>query len=124
MEKDKLFIEKVVLPRFLYKYALERGKDTSSEVGFYIIGLIRGKVAYCYDLIEFDYYEQSSTYLETNFAKDFRLRAGLPIGMEILGNMHKHPGQMLSYSSTDERTFRRYARDTKNRNVFIIFVEL
>ncbi|MHA1299634.1 MAG: hypothetical protein ACTSO9_09385 [Candidatus Helarchaeota archaeon] len=122
MNQDKPLLEKVILPRFLYKFAIERGELTSSEVGFYIIGLIKGKVAYCYDLIEFDYYEQSSTYLETNFAKDFRLRAGLPIGLEILGNMHKHPGQMLSYSSTDKRTFTRYARDTQNRNVFIIFV--
>ena len=122
MEKNKAIIKKVILPKFLYKYAIERGKKTSSEVGFYIVGVIRDKIAYCYDLIEFDYYEQTPTYLETNFAKDFRLRTGLPIGLEILGNMHKHPGQMLSYSSTDSQTFSRYASDTQNRNVFIIYV--
>ncbi|MHA1376812.1 MAG: hypothetical protein ACTSRG_00340 [Candidatus Helarchaeota archaeon] len=122
MDSDKPFIEKVILPKFLYKLAIARGKETISEVGFYIVGLIRRKIAYCYDLIEFDYFEQGPTYLETNFAKDFRLRTGLPIGLEILGNMHKHPGRMLSYSSTDKRTFTRYARDTQNRNVFIIYV--
>ncbi len=122
MKKDKLLVQKVILPKFLYKHALDQARKTSSEVGFYIIGLIRGKVAYCYDLIEFDYYEQSAIYLETNFAKDFRLRTGLPIGLDILGNMHRHPGQMLSYSSTDKGTFTRYARDTQNRNVFIIYV--
>ncbi|MFX1451624.1 MAG: hypothetical protein ACFFCM_12315 [Promethearchaeota archaeon] len=122
MDENKPLIEKVILPSFLYKYAIERGQKTVSEVGFYIIGLIRGKIAYCYDLIEFDYYEQSPTYVETNFAKDFRLRAGLPIGLEILGNMHKHPGRMLSYSNTDKETFVKYARDADNRNVFIIYV--
>ncbi|MFX0134155.1 MAG: hypothetical protein ACFFDN_10975 [Candidatus Hodarchaeota archaeon] len=122
MDENKPLIEKVILPSFLYKFAIERGQKTVSEVGFYIVGLIRGKIAYCYDLIEFDYYEQSPTYVETNFAKDFRLRAGLPIGLEILGNMHKHPGRMLGYSNTDKETFTRYARDTHNRNVFIIYV--
>ncbi|NVM03441.1 MAG: hypothetical protein HWN67_14015 [Candidatus Helarchaeota archaeon] len=122
MDENKPIIEKVILPKFLHKYAIERGQKTSSEVGFYIVGLIRGKIAYCYDLIEFDYYEQGPTYVETNFAKDFRLRAGLPIGLEILGNMHKHPGRMLGYSNTDKETFSKYARDTHNRNVFIIYV--
>lgn len=122
MDQDKSVIEKVILPSFLHEYAIERGNKTSSEVGFYIIGLIQGNIAYCYDLIEFDYYEQTPVYLETNFAKDFRLRAGLPIGLEILGIMHKHPGQMLSYSSTDKETFIKYAHDTYNRNVFMIYV--
>ncbi len=122
MDENGPIIEKVVLPNFLYKHAIKQGQKTSSEVGFYIVGLIRGKTAYCYDLIEFDYYEQGPTYVETDFAKDFRLRAGLPIGLEILGNMHKHPGRMLTFSNTDKETFTKYARDSHNRNVFIIYV--
>ena len=54
MDENKPLIEKVILPSFLYKYAIERGQKTVSEVGFYIIGLVQGKIAYCYDLIEFD----------------------------------------------------------------------
>ena len=61
MDQEHPLIEKVILPKFLYKFAMEEGKKTSSEIGFYILGLFRGKIAYCYDLIEFDYYEQGPT---------------------------------------------------------------
>jgi len=113
-------VEKIILPTNLWLKALEIGRKTYKEVGFYMVGLFRGRTCYIYDLVEFDYKEQSGAFIETGIKKIARLRAGLPLGLKIVGNMHKHPG-FLNYSSIDKMDYLRYGRNN-SQNAFIIYI--
>lgn len=118
--EEKPIVDKIILPTDLWLKALEVGRETYNEVGFYLIGLFRSKTCYIYDLIEFDYEEQSGAFIETGIKRAARLRAGLPLGLKIVGNMHKHPG-FLSYSGTDRRDYLRYGRGN-SQNAFLIYI--
>ncbi|MHA1271530.1 MAG: hypothetical protein ACTSPY_17185 [Candidatus Helarchaeota archaeon] len=118
--EERPLVKKIILPTNLWLKALEIGRKTHNEVGFFIIGLFKGKICYVYDLIEFDYTEQSGAFIETGIKKAARLRAGLPVGLSIVGNMHKHPG-FLQYSNTDRRDYLLYGRGGL-QNAFIIYI--
>ncbi|MHA1277960.1 MAG: hypothetical protein ACTSQ8_12290 [Candidatus Helarchaeota archaeon] len=114
------YIKKVILPTTLYKHVLERGAETYKEVGFYLIGCFRGEVCYIYDLVEFDYSEQSGGFIESGMARYLRLKAGVPLGLRIVGHIHKHPG-FTYYSGTDQRNFLQYGH-ANPLNAFLIYM--
>ncbi len=114
------FVKELILPVTLYKYAQKRGNETYKEVGFYLIGIFRKGICYVYDLIEFEYSEQSGGFIESGLARSLRLNAGLPFGLQIVGHMHKHPG-FTEYSATDKRNFLQYG-NAKPLNAFLIYM--
>ncbi len=118
--EDKPIVNEIILPTFLYKYAIERGRETYKEVGFYLIGFFKKGICYVHDLIEFEYSEQSGGFIESGMARYLRIKAGLPIGLKIVGHMHKHPG-FTQYSSTDKRNFLRYG-NSNPFNAFLIYI--
>ena len=118
--EERPLVDKIIFPTKLWLKALEAGRKTYNEVGFFIIGLFRGKTCYVYNLIEFDYVEQSGAFIETGIKRAVRLRAGIPVGLHIIGNMHKHPG-FLQYSNTDRRDYLRYGR-SNSQNAFLIYI--
>ena len=118
--EDKPIVNKIILPTKLWLKALDIGRQTPNEVGFYIVGLFRGKTCYIYDLIEFDYTEQSGAFIKSGLKKIARIRAGLPAGLDIVGNMHKHPG-FLGYSGTDKKDYLLYGKGS-SQNAFIIYI--
>jgi hypothetical protein len=124
MEEDNRekgpFIKEIILPTALYKVVLRRGYQTHKEVGFYLIGLFKRGVCYVYDLIEFDYSEQNGGFIEGNMSRYIRLKAGLPLGLRIVGHMHKHPG-FTQYSATDKQNFLRYGH-ANPLNAFLIYI--
>ncbi|MBD3230724.1 MAG: hypothetical protein GF329_21275 [Candidatus Lokiarchaeota archaeon] len=118
--KERPLIDKIILPTDLWLKALKIGRQTFNEVGFYMVGLFRGRTCYVYNLIEFEYEEQSGAFIESGLRRAIRLGAGLPSGLKIIGNMHKHPG-FLSYSRTDRRDYLRYGR-SHSQNAFLIYI--
>lgn len=118
--KKEPFVKEIVLPPTLYKHALRRGYETYKEVGFYLIGLFKKGVCYIHDLIEFEYSEQSGGFIESGMARYMRLKAGLPLGLRIIGHMHKHPG-FTQYSDTDKRNFLKYGY-ANPLNAFLIYI--
>ena len=114
------FVKEVVLPPAVYNHALHRGYQTYQEVGFYLIGLFKKGICYVYDLIEFEYSEQSGGFIESNMARFFRVKTGIPMGLRIVGHLHKHPG-FTSYSATDKQNFLRYGHSNP-LNVFLIYM--
>jgi len=118
--EEKPLVTHIILPTKLWLKALEEGRKTSNEVGFFIIGLFKGKICYVYNLIEFDYIEQSGAFIESGVKRLARIRAGLPVGLKIVGNMHKHPG-FLGYSGTDKRDYLKYGA-MSSQNAFLIYI--
>ncbi len=118
--KSGPFVKEIILPPSLYSYALERGGETYKEVGFYLVGFFKKGICYIYDLIEFDYSEQSGGFIESGMKRYLRLRAGIPVGLRIVGHMHKHPG-FTQYSATDKRNFLRYG-NANPLNAFLIYM--
>ena len=119
-EKEGPFVKEIVLPTSLYDYALHRGYQTYDEVGFYLIGLFKKSVCYVYDLIEFEYSEQSGGFIESDLTRFFRLKTGIPLGLRIVGHLHKHPG-FTNYSATDKQNFLRYGHSNP-LNAFLIYM--
>ncbi len=113
-------MREIILPPFLFRHAIRRGYETYKEVGFYLIGLFKNGVCYVHDIIEFDYSEQSGGFIESGMARYVRLKAGLPLGVQIVGHMHKHPG-FTQYSGTDKRNFLRYG-NANPLNAFLIYI--
>ena len=118
--ENRPFVKEIILPPTLYKHVLRRGYETYKEVGFYLIGLFRNGICYIHDLIEFDYSEQSGGFIESGMARYVRLKAGLPLGIQIVGHMHKHPG-FTQYSATDRRNFLKYGH-ANPLNAFLIYI--
>ena len=112
-------IDKVVLPEPLFNMAVERGRETTAEVGFFTIGLVRKRTAFIYDLVEFDYDEKSPVLIRSGVERKLRLVGALPLGLRLIGNMHKHPGTP-SPSLIDEEMFLKYARGG-GLHAFIIY---
>lgn len=119
-ESDTPAVKEIILPPSLYQHALRRGYQTYNEVGFYLIGLFKNQVCYIHDLLEFDYSEQSGGFIESGMARYVRLKAGLPLGLHIVGHMHKHPG-FTQFSATDKRNFLRYG-NANPLNAFLIYI--
>ncbi|MHA1266195.1 MAG: hypothetical protein ACTSRS_13260 [Candidatus Helarchaeota archaeon] len=113
-------VKEIILPPSLFQHAIRRGYETYKEVGFYLIGLFKKGVCYIHDIIEFDYSEQSGGFIESGMARYVRLKAGLPLGLQIVGHMHKHPG-FTQYSATDKRNFLRYG-NANLLNAFLIYI--
>ena len=112
-------ITKVVLPETLFEMAVERGRKTRGEVGFFMIGLVRKEAAYIYDLVEFDYEERSPVLIRSGFDRKLRLVGALPLGLRLIGNMHKHPSTPIP-SCIDEEMFLKYARGG-GQHAFVIY---
>ncbi len=112
-------VDKVVLEKSLFEMAVERGRETRSEVAFFMVGLVRKKVAYVYDLVEFDYEERSPISVRSGVERKLKLAGILPLGLELLGNMHKHPGSPTP-SWIDREMFLSYARGGGAR-AFVIY---
>ena len=119
-KKEGPFVKEIVLPTSLYDFALHRGYQTYDEVGFYLIGLFKKSVCYVHDLIEFEYSEQSGGFIESDLTRFFRLETGIPLGLRILGHLHKHPG-FTNYSNTDKQNFLRYGHSNP-LNAFLIYM--
>ena len=118
-EQEGRGVSKVVVERSLFDLAVKRGLETPTEVAFFMIGLVRGGVAYVYDLVEFDYKEKSPVSVRSGLNRKLRIAGMLPLGLKLLGNMHKHPGSPTP-SSTDREMFFRYHRGG-GHHVFVIY---
>ncbi len=118
--EEKPFVKEIVMPPYLYKRALQRGYQTYKEVGFYLVGIFKKGVCFIFDLVEFDYSEQSGGFIESEMARYLRLKAGLPLGIQIVGHIHKHPG-FTSYSAMDKGNFLQYGRASP-LNAFLIYI--
>lgn len=89
--------------------ALQRGREEETEVGFYMIGLIRDREAFVYDILEFPYQEQTGASVVSNPENLGVLFNAVPTGLDVVGIMHKHPsGIGPSFSSIDEQTFQKW----------------
>jgi len=118
--RPRLPVSKVVVEERAFEMAIERGRAEPAEVGFFMIGLLRGDVAYVYDLVEFEYEEKSPTFIRSGAERKAMLVGMLPLGLRLMGMMHKHPSSIGARPSlTDERTFMKYAED--GIYVFIIY---
>ncbi|MBS7269323.1 MAG: hypothetical protein KIH10_10875 [Candidatus Freyarchaeota archaeon] len=103
-------IVKVCIDRDLFNRALKRGFDTENEVAYFTVGFIKDRVAYICDLFEFDYQEQSGAHVKSDYVKKSIIGSSLPIGLDLIGNMHKHPRSIgTSYSSIDEENWLEYS---------------
>ncbi len=114
------FIRRIIFPPPLYKHALKRGAETYKEVGFYLVGHIKKGICYIHDIVEFDYSEQSGGFIESGMARYLRLKAGVPLGLTIVGHIHKHPG-FTYYSATDKRNFLQIG-NANPLNAFLIYM--
>jgi CRISPR/Cas system-associated endoribonuclease Cas2/proteasome lid subunit RPN8/RPN11 len=114
------FVQRIIFPPPLYKHALKRGAETYKEVGFYLVGHIKKGICYIHDLVEFDYSEQSGGFIESGMARYLRLKAGVPLGLTIVGHIHKHPG-FTYYSATDKRNFLQIG-NANPLNAFLIYM--
>ena len=112
-------ISKVVLPEELFHMAVRRGLETPTEVGFFMVGLVRKGVAYIYDLVEFDYEEKSHVLVRSGVERKLKLVGALPLGLRLIGNMHKHPGTPTP-SWIDREMFLKYASGG-GQHAFVIY---
>jgi len=118
--RPRLPVSKVVVEEGAFKSAVEKGRAEPAEIGFFMKGLLRGDVAYVYDLVEFEYEEKSPTFIRSGAERKAMLVGMLPLGLRLIGMMHKHPSSIGARPSwTDERTFMKYAED--GIYVFIIY---
>jgi len=102
----------IIIDENVFHRAVNRGKLVPYEVGFYMVGLLRENTAYVYDIVEFPYLKQSNVIVSSDPTKLGKIFLALPLGIRIVGTMHKHPDSMGSRpSSIDEETFRRWARE-------------
>ena len=101
-------VREVVIEKSVFDRAVQRGREVQAEVGFFMIGLVRNCRAYVYDIVEFDYEEMTATFIKSGVDRKLRLAGLLPLGLRLLGNMHKHPWG-TEPSLLDERMFLRYA---------------
>jgi len=111
-------VDKVIMDTKAFEKAIRVGYETDTEVGFYMIGLIRNKEAIVYDLIEFPYSEKTPVSIASDPYKVARIFSIVPLGLSIIGIMHKHPDTIgSSYSSVDAETFLRWAGDGVHAHV-------
>lgn len=111
-EKEKPYIRKVVMEDEILDKALRRGREETTEVAFYLIGLIKDRYALVYDILEFPYEERSGASVSSNPENLGMLFTAVPFGLEVIGIMHKHPsGIGPSFSSVDKRTFLKWDKN-------------
>lgn len=119
-EQSSLPIEKVLMEEQIFEKALQQGSNTDTEIGFYMIGLVRNRNAFVYDILEFPYMEQSCVSVISEPEKLGNLFNAVPAGLSVLGLFHKHPKETgTSYSSRDKQTFLKWSNH--DHNVHIIF---
>ncbi len=95
----------------LFAHIVKRGREEKEEIGFYLIGIRKNNNAYIYDAIEFPYSEKSEVLVASNPHKIGKIFASIPLGLRVIGTLHKHPDSIGSrYSSIDERTFKEWAK--------------
>jgi len=99
-------IKQIIIDKNAFNYALNIGKGTSTEVGFYMIGFVDGEKAYVLDVIEFPYSEKGAVSVVSDPQLKGKISRSTPFGLRIIGTMHKHPDGIGSqYSGIDEKTF-------------------
>ena len=108
----------VIMDQEAFERAVRVGAATDNEVGFYMIGIIRDHEAFVYDIIEFPYSEKSPTLIASDPAKVARVFSIIPLGLTVIGIMHKHPDTIGStFSSIDAKTFVEWAREGVHAHV-------
>lgn len=119
-EEEELYLQQVIMDSKILQKALRRGREEETEVGFYMIGLIKNRQAHVYDILEFPYLERSGASVVSNPEKKGSLFNSVPAGLEVIGIMHKHPSGMTpSFSSIDKRTFLEWSKSgTKAHIIF------
>jgi len=111
-DKTKKKTYRIVIDTKAFETALKRGTKEEYEVGFYMIGLFKDNTAYVYDIIEFPYLKQDNLLISSDPAKLGKIFTALPLGLRIIGTLHKHPDSLGSkFSSIDAETFRQWSRD-------------
>ena len=114
-------IQEVVVERSAFELAIQRGLEEPTEVAFFMVGLIRKGVAYVYDLVEFDYKERTAVSIRSGTERKARIGSMLPIGLQLIGNIHKHPSEIGPVPSWQDREmFLSYAR-AGGAHAFIIY---
>jgi len=97
---------KLVIDDKAYSYVVERSKATKTEIGFYMIGIMRENTGYVYDVIEFPYLDRSPVIVSSDPNKLGKILTALPLGLRVIGTLHKHPESLgTEYSSIDESTY-------------------
>lgn len=105
------YLRKILIDRKIFEKALQRGKEEETEIGFYMVGLIKNRIAYVYDVLEFPYLERTGASVASNPENLGTLFTAIPSGLEVIGLMHKHPESIgSSYSSIDKKTFLKWSK--------------
>ena len=100
---------KLIFANSLLKKLRERCYTDHGELGFYMIGFKR-KDAIVLELVEFRYLKRSSTSVISDPNFTGFIFSTIPPIYRVLGTLHRHPGNMLSLSSTDIRNFKNWQR--------------
>lgn len=116
--------KKVIIPTYLWEKMLDVGRETTDEVAFHLLGRKRADLSILVlDVIEVDYRVQSGGFVRAGLRKEARIKAGIPVGLDYVGLMHKHPGwnrrqgyeprysKLNHFSGTDNETFTRKWRE-------------
>lgn len=97
---------KLIIDDKAFSFIVERSKATNTEIGFYMIGIMRENTGYVYDVIEFPYLDKTPVLISSDPNKLGKILAALPLGLRIIGTLHKHPESLgTKYSSIDESTY-------------------
>ncbi len=101
---------RLIIDSTAFNYVVKRSKETKTEIGFYMIGIMRGNTGYVYDVVEFPYLDRSPVFVSSDPSKLGRILTALPLGLRIIGTLHKHPESLgPEYSSIDESTYRNWS---------------
>jgi len=114
-------IRQVVMEKSAFELAVQRGLEEDTEVAFFMVGLIRKGIAYVYDVVEFDYKERTAVSIRSGTERKGRLVSMLPLGLQLIGNIHKHPSWIGPEPSwRDREMFLSYARGG-GAHAFVIY---
>ncbi len=100
---------KVIFANYLLKKLKEKCSAKSGELGFYMIGFKR-KEPIVLELVEFKYIKRSSVSVISDPNFTGFIFSTLPPIYRVIGTLHRHPGNMLSLSSTDIKNFKNWQR--------------
>ncbi len=106
----------IIIDEKIYRHIIKQNKNKHLEAGYYMVGLFTDKIAYVYDVMEFPYIDRSGISVASDPSKLGKVFTALPLGLRIIGTMHKHPDKLGSkYSAIDEATYLRWSK----RGIFI-----
>ncbi|MHA1664808.1 MAG: hypothetical protein ACTSVW_03140 [Candidatus Njordarchaeales archaeon] len=81
----------IIFPEELWTTSRNKIASSSKEIGFYLIGTRWRDRYLIYDLVEFNYKIQSTTFLEGNaLSKILLINSILPV-LSLIGTLHSHP---------------------------------